>query len=164
MPFYAVLDSDPARARRFGDAMSFLATGDGFSLRHLTDGYPWQSVASGTVIDMGGSHGDAAFALARKHPDLHLIVQELPAVVANSKEQDGLNVKFMAHNFFDEQPVKGADVHYYRRVLHNWSDKYCFKALRALIPALKKGSRLLIVDTIMPPPCVLPNDIDRKIR
>ncbi|EUC41662.1 hypothetical protein COCMIDRAFT_8664 [Bipolaris oryzae ATCC 44560] len=164
LSFYQALASDPERARRFGEGMSFFTTGEGFSLRHLTDGYSWNSIASGTVVDMGGSHGDAAFALTRRYPNLHLVVQDLPEVIANSKEQEGLNVKFMAHNFFEQQPVKDADVYYYRWTLHNWSDKYCLKALRALTPALKKGARLLIVDTVMPPPGTLPNNLERKLR
>ncbi|KNG48072.1 s-adenosyl-l-methionine-dependent methyltransferase [Stemphylium lycopersici] len=164
MPFYSVLASDPGRARRFAGAMSFFTTGEGYSLRHLTDGYPWDSIPSGTVVDLGGSQGDAAFALANKYPSLHLIVQERPEVVASSKQQDGLDVRFMAHDFFEEQPLKGADVYYYRWTLHNWPDKYCIKTLRALVPALKKGARLLIMDVVMPPAGVLPNDLDRKLR
>jgi len=77
---------------------------------------------------------------------------------------EGLNVEFMAHDFFDEQPVKGAEVYYYRHTLHNWPDKYCTKTLKALIPALKTGARLLIMDMLMPPPGALPNDLDRKLR
>src|SRR4051812_6279671 len=143
--------------------MSFFTTGDDYSLRHLTDGYPWASVP-GTVVDLGGSHGDAAFALAKKNPHLHLVVQELPEVVANSKEQEGLDVKFMAHDFFLEQPVKDADVYLYRWTLHNWPDKYCIKILKALVPALKKGARVLIMDFVMPPYGLLPNDLERKLR
>ncbi|EED16326.1 O-methyltransferase, putative [Talaromyces stipitatus ATCC 10500] len=163
--FYAELEKNPDRARRFGGAMSFFTTGDEYSLRHLTDGYDWGSIGSGgTVVDLGGSHGDAAFALARKYPGLHLIVQELPQVVANSKEEFGLDVKFMVHDFFEEQPVHGADAYLFRWTLHNWPDKYCIKALRALIPALKAGARVLIADFVMPPPGVLPNLLDRKLR
>lgn len=159
-----MLGQNPDRARRFGGAMSFFTTGEGYSLRHLTDGYPWDSVFSGTVVDLGGSNGDAAFALARKYPSLHLIVQELPEVFANSKEEEGLDVKFMAHDFFEGQPVKGADVYLYRWILHNYPDKYCIKILKALIPALKKGARVLVMDFVMPPLGVLPNDIERKLR
>jgi hypothetical protein len=65
--------------------MSFFTTGEGYALRHLTSGYPWADIPAGTVVDLGGSHGDAAFALARAHPHLKLIVQELPEVVANSQ-------------------------------------------------------------------------------
>jgi hypothetical protein len=52
--------------------------------------------------------------LARKYPDFHFIVQELPQVVANSKEEVGLDVKFMVHDFFEEQPVHGANVYLFR--------------------------------------------------
>ncbi|KAI0478524.1 putative O-methyltransferase [Xylariaceae sp. FL0804] len=162
--FFAELAKDPERARRFGGAMSFFTTGEAYSLRHLTDNYPWESLGKGTVVDLGGSHGDAAFAISRKYPDLNIIVQELPGVVDNSKKQEGLNVKFMAHDFFEKQPVEGADVYLFRWILHNWPDQYALKILRALIPALRKGSRVLVMDFIMPPPGVLPNGVERKLR
>ncbi|KAH8696533.1 putative O-methyltransferase [Talaromyces proteolyticus] len=162
--FYEELDKSPERARRFGGAMSCFTTSDGYSLSHLTDGYPWESISSGTVVDLGGSHGDAAFALSRKYPTLNFIVQELPQVVENSKEEPGLDVKFMVHDLFEEQPVHGAEVYLYRWVLHNWPDKYCVKALQALIPALKQGSRVLVMDFVMPPPGTLPNNIERNLR
>ncbi|KAF2655178.1 putative O-methyltransferase [Lophiostoma macrostomum CBS 122681] len=162
--FFAEISKDPERARRFGNAMSFFTTGEGYSLSHLTDGYDWGAFESGTVVDLGGSHGDAAFALARKYPGLFLIVQELPEVIANAKEESDLNVKFMAHDFFEEQPVRGADVFLFRWTLHNWPNKYCIEILRALVPALKKGARVVVQDLVMPPPGVLPNDLDRKMR
>jgi hypothetical protein len=144
--------------------MSFFTTGEEYALRHLTSGYPWADIPSGTVVDLGGSHGDTAFAIARANPHLKLIVQDLPEVVANAAPKEGLDVSFMAHSFFEEQPIKGAEVYLYRWTLHNWPDKYCVKALQALVPALKKGARLLIMDMVMPPPGMLPNDLDRKLR
>ena len=144
--------------------MSFFTTGDGYSLRHLIDGYPWETIAPGRVVDLGGSHGDAAFALARKYPTLHLIVEELPQVVANAKEEEGLDVKFMAHDLFEQQPIHAADVYLFRWIFHNWPDKYCVKALKALVPALKRGARVLVMDFVMPQPGLIPNDLDRKLR
>jgi trans-aconitate methyltransferase len=144
--------------------MSCFQGGPGYSIHHLTDGYPWDKHALGTIVDVGGAHGDAAFALARKYPSLHLVVQELPEVVSNSKSDPDLDVSFMAHDFFEEQPVKGADVYLFRWILHNWPDKYCIKILRALIPALKQGSRIIVMDHVMPPPGVLANDVDRNLR
>lgn len=164
LSFYGVLEQTPERARRFGEAMSTFTTDEGYSLSHITDGYPWGKISSGTVVDLGGSHGDAAFALAHKYPNLNLIVQELPQVVANAKEREGLNVRFMAHDLFQEQPVHGADAYLYRWIFHNWPEKYCIQALRSLVPALKMGSRVLVMDFMMPPPGTLPNDVDRKLR
>jgi trans-aconitate methyltransferase len=159
-----VLAGNPDRARRFGGAMSFFTTGEGYALHHLRDGYPWESLSSGTVVDLGGSHGDVAFALARKYPQLNIIVQELPEVVKNAKKEAGLNVTFMAHDFFDEQPIEGADVYLFRWTLHNWPDNYCVKMLKALVPALKKDARVLVMDFVMPPPNMLPNELERQLR
>ncbi|KAI1761277.1 putative O-methyltransferase [Hypoxylon sp. FL1150] len=147
--FYTQLSQGLERTRRFGGAMGFFTTGLGYSLHHLTDNYPWNSLGHGTVVDLGESHGETAFALARNYPDLHLVVQELPDVIGNSKEQPGVNVKFMAHDFFEEQPIKNADVYLYRWIFHNWPDKYCGKALA---PALKTGFRVFIMDSVIPPP------------
>lgn len=162
--FYQALERDPERARRFGGAMSCFTTGEGFALHHLTNGFAWSSLGSdAVVVDVGGSHGDAAFALASKFSNLRVIVQELPGVVASSSERAGVNVRFMEHDFFKEQPIN-ADVYVLRWILHNWPDAYCIKILRALIPALKIGAKMLVMELVMPPLGLLPNTIDRKLR
>ena len=58
----------------------------------------------------------------------------------------------MSHDFFTQQPVKNADVYLIRWCLHNWSDEYSIKILRALIPALKPGARVLVNDGVLPEP------------
>jgi len=55
-------------------------------------------------------------------------------------------IQFMKHDFFTEQPVKDADVYFFRCTLHNWPDEFVVKALKALIPALKPGARVVIQD------------------
>ncbi|KAL9115726.1 MAG: hypothetical protein Q9227_000094 [Pyrenula ochraceoflavens] len=169
--FYATLGSSPARARRFGGAMSFFTSGPGFSLTHLTNTFTpiysaLPSPSTSTLVDLGGSHGDAAFALSRAFPTLHRIIcQELPEVIADCKPQaDCGNVEFMAHDFFEEQVVRGAEVYLFRWILHNWPDRYCGKILKALVPALKKGARVLVMDFVMPPFGVLPNGVERALR
>lgn len=109
--FYLHMAKDPARIRQFSNAMKAFAQGKGSSLSHLVDNYPWGDLGSGTVVDLGGSTGAAAFAIAERYPDLKLIVQDLAKTVAEAKERPGLNVTFMPHSFFEEQPVKGADVY-----------------------------------------------------
>ncbi|KAL9110974.1 MAG: hypothetical protein Q9227_004589 [Pyrenula ochraceoflavens] len=162
--FWGEIGKDPERARRFGGAMSCSTRGEGFSLRHLTESYPWGSIGSGTVVDIGGTHGHAAFALARKYPSLHLVVQDLPENVANASPEVDLNVAFMAHDFFEPQLIYHAEVYLFRWIFHDWSDKYCVKILQALIPALQTGSRVLIMDVVLPPFGIVPNSLERKIR
>jgi SAM-dependent methyltransferase len=55
-------------------------------------------------------------------------------------------ISFMKHDFFTEQPVKDADVYFFRCTLHNWPDDFVVKALRQLVPALKPGARVVIQD------------------
>lgn len=54
------------------------------------------------------------------------------------------------HDFLSMQPVKGADVYFFRFIFHNWRDPYCVRILQALMPALKPGAQILINDTALP--------------
>ncbi|EON70043.1 hypothetical protein W97_09311 [Coniosporium apollinis CBS 100218] len=52
----------------------------------------------------------------------------------------------MAHDSFKPQSVHGADALLFAKVFHNWSDKYAVDVLRTLVPALKAGARVLILE------------------
>ena len=99
-------------------------------------------------------HGVIGFKLAEKWPSMRIINQDRPEVIETAPIQHELvtsgHVSFEVHDFFKQQPVKDADVYYFRQILHDWSDKYCILILRALIPALKKGARVVINDQILP--------------
>lgn len=71
----------------------------------------------------------------------------------------------MTHDFLlEDQPVKGADVYFFRWILHNWSDKYCVKILRGLIPALKPGAKIILNDNVLPQPGVLSRWQENRLR
>ncbi|KAA8645293.1 hypothetical protein EYZ11_003682 [Aspergillus tanneri] len=148
--FYLHLAKDPEKIRRFGHCMSQAMAGPQWSLHYLTDNFPWESLGAGTVVDVGGSTGQAAFAIAHKAPQLRLIVQDTAESIAVAKEETGVNVSHMVADFFAEQLVTGADVYLFRSVMHNWPDNQAVKILRAQIPALKPGAKLLIMDEVMP--------------
>lgn len=73
-------------------------------------------------------------------------------------------IQFMPYDFLTKQPVKDADVYFFRWIFHNWSDKYCIQILRNLVPALKKGAKILINDNVLPEPGVLPMWREEKLR
>ena len=136
------------------------SAGEGFEPSHLIEAYPWETMGTKVVVDVGGSNGTFAIALAQHVKSLHCIIQDLPEVVDGGAsrippELAG-RVTFMAHSFLHEQPVKNADVYYFRWIFHDWSDKYCIKILQSLIPALKPGARIIISDITLPPPGILP--------
>ena len=151
-PFYLEMAKTPERARRFGGGMRFMTRGSLYDLSHLVRGYNWAALdkVGGTVVDLGGGHGGVSRALAGATSKLQFVVQDLAGTVKEGEkllpaELHG-RIKFMEHDFFTEQPVKGADVYFFRFILHNWSDKYSFEILRNLIPAMKDGSKVVIYE------------------
>lgn len=104
------------------------------------------------MVDVGGSHGKVGIALTRKYPGLSCIVQDLESVMSGAQVPDDLlgSVTFMAHDFFNDQPVKDADLYLLRWVLHDWSDKYVIKILQGLVPAMRTGVKVAINE-----PCLL---------
>ena len=110
--------------------------------------------------------------LAQKFPSLRFVVQDLPATTAEIGPATAYmlpgdvkeRVTLMEHDFFEPQPVQGADVYMFRFVFHNWSDEYCLKILRALVPAMRPGAKVVVNDHCMPEPGVLGLLRERRIR
>lgn len=155
------------RAERFAKAMSMLNNGPDMGPRHAADNYDWAALGEKVVmVDVGGSHGDVSVAVARKFPNVTCIVQDSAKVIASSKIPAELQeqISFMAHDFFTEQPVKDADVYFFKWIFHDWSDQYAIKILRALIPALKKGARIVVSDFVVPEPGTVPIQLERMMR
>lgn len=140
--------------------MTMFSTDEGYEAYHILEAVAWNDIGVRILVDVGGSHGSASIALAERVGAIKCIVQDLPEVVTVG--QLGLpshlrdRITFMAHDFFTEQPVRGADVYYFRWIFHDWSDKYCTKILRSLIPALKVGARIVISEFLVPPPGAIP--------
>ncbi|OCK75619.1 O-methyltransferase [Lepidopterella palustris CBS 459.81] len=155
-PMFMEIGKNPARAKRFGGAMQSLTGGEGYEVDYLVDGYPWGDLGDATFVDIGGSFGFVCVALAKKFPGMKFVVQDLPKTVADGPSkvppEFADRIQFQAHNFLTPQPVKDADVYFFRWILHNQSDKYGVEILRALIPALKPGARIIINDNCLPKP------------
>lgn len=102
------------------------------------------------VVDIGAGNGQDLEWFHKNHPDMkgRLILQDLP-YITDSVKLDGIEA--MAHNFYDEQPVKGAQVYILHQIIHDYDDETCLKILRAIIPAMKPGySKLLINELVLP--------------
>lgn len=160
------LRTQPSKAQQFSKAMRFYAEGvPGYSESHLVEGYDWGSLGAGVVVDVGGADGHVGRALSKAHPRLSIVVEDLPDVVAAAAEQaspTGL-VRYRAHDFFSAQPVVAADVYLFRWVFHDWPDHYVVRILRAQVPALRKGARILVNESLSPRPGSLPLTLERKI-
>ena len=153
---YRFLGQNPERARRFGAGMRFFTKDEGWNLKHLVTGFDWASIdyPDATVVDMGGGQGSVSQVLAKATQNVKFVVLDLPGTVdqgkaALPKEYEG-RIDFMAHDFFTEQTVKKApEVYLFRWIFHNWSDGYCLKILRSLIPSLSDNTRVLIYEYVL---------------
>ncbi|KAK0637900.1 O-methyltransferase gsfB [Lasiodiplodia hormozganensis] len=138
------------RSRNFVEFMRYVK--EIFHLEGVVlDAHDWKSVGKAKVVDVGGSAGHDAVVLAREFPDLTVTVQDLSKVKsefdASVPAEFKDRVTFMEHNFFEPQPVE-ADVYMFKMILHDWPDQEAAKILRALVPSLKPGARVLLFEYI----------------
>ncbi|KAB8218550.1 S-adenosyl-L-methionine-dependent methyltransferase [Aspergillus novoparasiticus] len=168
-PFFEWLDTQPSEREQFAKYMRMIQQSEGMSLSHLVDGFDWASLGKATVVDVGGSTGAASIALAKSFPDLNFIVQDLSgntksgAASLNEPSLAG-RILFQEHNFFDIQPFNGADVYLLRMIIHDWQLEDAVKILQQLLPALKKGSRIVIMDIVLPTPGTIPTVQEGLLR
>lgn len=144
----------PERGIVFSKAMAWHNQLPGFSTKHLIDHFPFNGSETTIVVDVGGGFGHIAQGLVAHDPNVQCVVQDLSEPVAQGEkmlptEAQG-RVTFQTHDFFKDQPVKGADIYLLRHVLHDWSNTYARKILKGLIPALKPGAKVVINDRIIP--------------
>ncbi|KAJ5787336.1 hypothetical protein N7457_002326, partial [Penicillium paradoxum] len=109
-----------------------------------------QSASDVVLVDVGGGRGKDLQIFRERFPDLkgRLVLQDLSHVAeaADTSSQ----IETQAHNFFDEQPVKGAKAYYLRTVLHDWPDKQAVEILSRLREAMGPDSLVLIHEKAMP--------------
>lgn len=151
--FMVEMEGDRERGGKYGEMLESFRAKPEFAIDSLVEGVAWGEY--GTVVDVGGSTGGVARSIAERYEGVKIVVQDFGGPVEEGRrnlpgELEG-RVEFMEHDFFEEQPVKGADVYLLRWVLHDWSDSYAIRILRALVPALKKGARVILNETVLPP-------------
>ncbi|CAI7655469.1 unnamed protein product [Penicillium glandicola] len=156
--FFEHLQQDPLMARQFNNHMSVYAEGQ---VRWMEPGfYPVQEqLVDGITIgeddvllvDIGGSFGHDLSYFRRKWPGLpgRLVLQDLPEVLV-SVENLHPSIEVIGHDFFTEQPVKGARAYYMHYILHDWPDELCRKILANTVAAMQPGySKLLVNENLV---------------
>lgn len=139
-----------------------------YDLQHVKDAFDWKTVDH--VVDVGGGSGDLGLALAETYPHLHVFVADRPETVATGKDRitEAMmpRLQFVACDFFAPLPetIANKKTFLLRRILHDWSDKFAAKIIQTLLPALKDGATMLVMDAVLPEPGSLPDAMDRIIR
>src|SRR5690625_956412 len=145
---YTYLAENPGDAALFDAGM---AVGSAFAAG-LAGAYDFARAQH--VADIGGGDGVRLADLLKEYPDLHGTLQERPQVLSGAQERltpyiDEGRCTLVGADFRDGIAVD-ADVYLLCRVLHNWDDDSCSGILANCAAAMRPGSRLLIVERIMP--------------
>lgn len=155
-PLFAVLAATPERSRRFDSAMQFFTKDESWDLRHMLGAFEWSSLdkPGARVVDVGGGNGQFSQFLARNTQHVTFTVQDLPRVVAEAPAQLPNDLKgrveFEVQDFMTPQPADNPPTAFVvSRCTHNWSDKYAVQILQNLTPALRKGSKVLIIEYVL---------------
>ncbi|KAF1975876.1 S-adenosyl-L-methionine-dependent methyltransferase [Bimuria novae-zelandiae CBS 107.79] len=110
-----------------------------------------------TLVETPDSLARQSLAIARRHGSVRFIVQDRPETIADGikrlRSESKDQITFTEHDFFEAQPIV-VDVYLFRWILHDWSDTYAIKILRALIPVLKKNAKVILNEFVLPPPGV----------
>jgi hypothetical protein len=117
---------------------------------------------------MGGNQGYISFAVAESFPDLKFIVQDQagmrnPETIGKVPGHLSERVTLTTHDFFTPQ-TEVAKCYFFRHIFHGFSDKYSIRILQALVPALRKGSLIVINDGALPEPGTVSYLEERAMR
>lgn len=114
-----------------------------------------REVSSGRVlfVDVGGSAGHQCISLRQRGPDLlgGMVLQDQAMVIdrLNKPHLAGFGIVAQVHDFFQEQPVRGAKAYYLRNVMHDWPDDKCVEILQQLREACAVDSMVLIDEMVL---------------
>lgn len=154
--FWEHLKLNPELAVKFGKRMEFISSNPTVAVAGFVKAYDFSKLPPDAIfVDVGGSHGKAAIAVAETHPSIRCIVQDISQPTINAARTNlpahlKDRVEFQVYDFWHEQPIKGADVYFFRWIFHDWSDTHAVKLLKTLIPSLKAGSRVVINERCLP--------------
>jgi ubiquinone/menaquinone biosynthesis C-methylase UbiE len=108
-----------------------------------------------TIVDIGGGTGNLLATILERHPHARGVLADRPHVLSEAAaliESRGLadRIALEPIDFFTSIPDRG-DVYLLSHVIHDWTEEQCLTILRHCRAAMKPGSRLLIIEMVLPP-------------
>jgi hypothetical protein len=150
MPVFDYLGQHPAEASMFSETMVGVHGAEPQAVAEAYDFSGFQLVA-----DVGGATGNLLSTILAHHPGPRGILFDMPHVVKDAPallKQRGVEhrVAISAGSFFDTVPT-GADAYLLSHVIHDWNEEQCLTILGNCRKAMKPGSRLLLIEMVLPP-------------
>ena len=139
----------PDAARLFDEAMQSLTQG---ANGRLITNYPFEKF--GWIVDVGGGNGSLLLPVLGRYPAMRATIFDLPHVADAARSRiaaAGLSDRCEAAggDAFVAVPA-GADAYVLKGVIHDWEDKEAIAILRTCRAAMSDGSKLLLIERILP--------------
>lgn len=149
-PIFDYLGENPDKAKIFDAAMVGI---HGRESDVILDAYDFSGVD--VLADIGGGNGSQITGILKKHSQMKGILFDLPHVIERAKapiDAAGLTnrCELVSGSFFESIP-QGADAYMMRHIIHDWDDDKSLTILRNCHQAMSSNSRLLVVESVIPP-------------
>jgi hypothetical protein len=140
----------PDAAALFQEAMNEIAA---LTAPAVAAAYDFSDVE--TVVDVGGGYGALLTAILQAQPHVQGVLFEAPTVTeeaARRLETAGVAARcsVAGGDFFESVPA-GGDAYLLQFILHDWDDAHALIILRNCRRAMGPQSRLLLIETLIPP-------------
>jgi hypothetical protein len=149
MPVFDWLARNPEEASMFSETMVGF---HGAEPPAVAAAYDFSDLR--TIIDVGGATGNLLSAILDRYPGSGGILYDLPHVVRDAPallQARGCagRVTIQPGTFFEGVPG-GGDAYLLSHIIHDWSEEQCLTILGNCRRAMKPGSRLLIIEMVLP--------------
>lgn len=149
MPIWKYYEAHPEEGLNFVKAMAGLT---GAVIANVIPVYDWSKFE--TIVDVGGGNGALLFAILGAAQQAKGIVFDEPYVVDETRRhvaEKNLSERCSTQggSFFESIPA-GADCYIMKMILHDWDDDKSLTILTNCAKAMKPGSKLLILESVLP--------------
>jgi O-methyltransferase domain/Dimerisation domain len=148
LPLFDYLAQHPELASQFSEAMVGI---HGAEVAAVASSYDFSTLE---VVDVGGATGNMLAHILTRYPqcrgvlfDLPHVVAAAPALLRSRKVESRVRIE---HGDFFKSVPDGGDAYLLSHIIHDWSEEQCLTILRNCRKAMRPGSKLLIVEFVLP--------------
>ena len=106
------------------------------------------------LVDVGGGQGALLAAILKAYPQAYGVLFDQGSVIDRARNvMDYAGVAdrcaMTPGNFFEAVP-EGGDIYVLKSILHDWDDRQSITILKKCLEVMKRGSRLLVIERVVP--------------
>lgn len=146
MPVFPYFAQNPAAAAVFDESMTSFSAA---VAEAVSSTYDFSEAK--TIADIAGGHGILLAKVLQKNMEAKGVLFEQPHVLEGNilaKEGVADRTALVTGDFFKEIPIV-ADVYLMKFIIHDWNDEQSIAILSNLAKSAPKGSKLLLVETVV---------------